>query len=269
MAFEGRLASKGDAAGARIARGQAIASYRQLADRYAAQIDLGEVLYYLAYELEQAGDLDRALAVYRELVAKAPDSKHVANAHIAFGEAAFAAAMNDPKAWATAEAEYRAAIAKPDSPVRAYALYKLAYCHWNNGQYPEALDAFKQAIGHAADHPGDANAANVARSARKDIIPVYAASGRPDRAFDFFASLDSSGDRDKALTMLAELARNLSDVGKTEDELTALRDLARRDDKKRFCDAVQREVDPIAAAPGPPQKLAREVAAENKRRCGP
>ena len=270
VALEATFKGKPDHEGPeRIARQKAIALYRQLADEYPKQVDLGEVLYYLAFEEEQDGDNEAALRVYREILDKAPKSKYAANAHLAFGEAAFIAAQGAPAQWQVAIAEYTAALATPDSPIVGYAHYKLGYCHWNDGNYQEALAAFQKAIAFAAAHSDNANAANVARSARKDMIPVYAASGRPERAFAFFDSVagDKPGERVKTLTMLDALGANLMDIGKPADALVVYRDLAHHDDKNHFCKSVQRQADCIAGAPGPAGKDAADLASWNRQRC--
>src|SRR5262249_15665364 len=44
-----------------------------------------EVLYYLAYEYEQANQLDDARKVYLELIQSWPQSKYIPNAYLAFG----------------------------------------------------------------------------------------------------------------------------------------------------------------------------------------
>ena len=86
-----------------------------------------EVLYYLAYEYEQANDLDNARKVYLELIQNWPQSKFIPNAYLAFGELFFNEAQGDPSKWALAEQSYTEVIKypPPDNKVWGYAHYKL------------------------------------------------------------------------------------------------------------------------------------------------
>jgi tetratricopeptide (TPR) repeat protein len=61
------------------ARKSAIKYYKQMAKSYSTYSKLDEVLYYLAYEYEQAGDLNEARKTYYELIEKAPKSTFVPN----------------------------------------------------------------------------------------------------------------------------------------------------------------------------------------------
>jgi TolA-binding protein len=68
----------------KAARKRAIEVYTLIVQDYPTAAQLDEVLYYLAYEYEQAGDSKNARAVYFELIQKAPSSKYVPNAYLAF-----------------------------------------------------------------------------------------------------------------------------------------------------------------------------------------
>src|SRR5690606_25343876 len=88
------------------ARKSAIKYYQQMVKSYSSYSKLDEVLYYLAYEYEQAGDLQNARKTYFDLIEKAPKSTYVPNAYLAFGELFFQEATADPSKWALAEAAY-------------------------------------------------------------------------------------------------------------------------------------------------------------------
>src|SRR5262249_40816932 len=84
-----------------------------------------EVLYYLAYEYEQANQLDQARKVYLELIQSWPQSKFIPNAYLAFGELFFNEAQGDPSKWQFAEQSYQEVIKypPPDNKVWGYAHY--------------------------------------------------------------------------------------------------------------------------------------------------
>ena len=146
------------------------------------------MLYYLAYEYEQAQDLENARKVYYELIQKAPQSKYIPNAYLAFGELFFNEAQGDPSKWELAAQAYQEVIKypPPNNKVFGYAHYKLAYVYWNKGEFPRALDEFKKTIDY-----GDAvRAAAERRAARR--TPRVATSSRSTRSRATRARLTTS-----------------------------------------------------------------------------
>ena len=215
------------------ARQSAIAYYRILTEQYANYSQLDEVLYYLAYEYEQAGDNDNARKVYAQLIHDRPQSKYVPNAYLAFAELFFNEAQGDPSKWETSRKAYEEVLKyKPETnKVYGYALYKLAYVHWNMGAYDKAIETFKRTIEYGTTYSQQPGAAKYAESARHDIIPVYALQGKPEAAFNFFRNLsgDKQGENVKTVGMLEELGQNYLDTGHYADAITMFRDLILRD----------------------------------------
>ncbi|RYZ61321.1 MAG: tetratricopeptide repeat protein, partial [Proteobacteria bacterium] len=74
---------------AKNARKNAIKYYTLVVKDYPNYPALDEVLYYLAYEYEQAGDNKNARRVYLDLINSRPKSKYIPNAYLAFGELFF------------------------------------------------------------------------------------------------------------------------------------------------------------------------------------
>ena len=154
-----------------------------------------EVLYYLAFEHEQANQLDDARKVYLELIQSWPASKYIPNAYLAFGELFFNDAQGDPSTWDLAEPSYTEVIKypPPDNKVYGYAHYKLGYVFWNKGDFARALSEFKNTIEYGVQYSTLPNAEQLATSARRDMIPVYALAGDPKRAYDFIKPLSGDG----------------------------------------------------------------------------
>ncbi len=162
------------------ARKKAIDYYTALKNGYPNYAQMDEVLYYLAYEYEQGQDYGNARKVYYELIQKAPQSKYIPNAYLAFGELFFNEAQGDPSKWDLAAGAYQEVIKypPPNNKVYGYAHYKLAYVYWNKGEFPRALDEFKKTIDYGNQYAQVPNAAQLAIAARRDLIPVYALAGR-------------------------------------------------------------------------------------------
>src|SRR4051812_45543543 len=224
----------------KLARKKAIENYTLIANDYPTYGQLDEVLYYLAYEYEQASDLKNARSVYFDLIKKRPDSKYIPNAYLAFGELFFNEAQGDPSKWDLAAQAYAEVIKypPPNNKVYGYAWYKLAYVYWNKGEFPRSLDEFKKTIDFGTQFASLPNAAQLAIAARRDLVPVYALSGRPDAAYNFFKNLsgDASGENAKTLKMMDDLGQNYLDTGHYPEAVALYHDLMSRDKGDKFCE---------------------------------
>ncbi|MDI1482159.1 hypothetical protein [Polyangium sp. y55x31] len=198
-----------------------------------------EVLYYLAYEYEQANQLDQARKVYFELIQNWPQSKFIPNAYLAFGELFFNEAQGDPSKWQLAEQSYQEVTKypAPDNKVWGYAHYKLGYVYWNQGEFPKALSEFKKTIEYGMQYQQLPNAKELANSARRDIIPVYALAAAPKAAHDFFKPLsgDTGVNNEKTLKMLDDLGQNYLDTGHYKEGIELYKDLMVRDRGPKYC----------------------------------
>ncbi len=198
-----------------------------------------EVLYYLAYEYEQAKDYDHARKVYFELIQNWAKSKYIPNAYLAFGELFFQDAQGDPSKWSFAEQSYNEVIKypPPDNKVFGYAHYKLGYVYWNEGDFGKAMTSFKNVIDYGNKFAQLPNATQLATSARRDIVPVYALSGDPKKAYGFFHPLsgDDGSANDKTFHMMDELGLNFLDTGHYPEAIALYQDLMTRDKGAKWC----------------------------------
>jgi len=221
------------------ARKSAIKYYKMMKDQYPNYSKLDEVLYYLAYEYEQAKDYDNARKVYYELIEKAPKSPYIPNAYLAFGELFFQEAQGDPSKWDLAAAAYKKVIEYPPPKNKAYgyARYKLGYAYWNKGEYALALNEFKAVVEFGDKYTDLPGAKQLAKSARRDTIPVYAVSGSPTKAYGYFKQIsgDKNGSDKKTIDMLNELGYAYLDTGHYPEGIALYRDLMTRDPGDRYC----------------------------------
>lgn len=193
---------------------------------------MDEVLYYLAYEYEQAGDFEKARKAYLELTENWKKSRFVPNAYLAFGELFFNEAQGDPGKWPVAGNFYNEVLKypAPENKLWGYAAYKLGYVEWNQGNYAEAIEQFKKVIEFGQKYAQLPNAKGLARSARRDIVPVYALSGDPAKAYSFFKPLsgDKGSSSKKTYEMMEDLGQNLIDTGHYPEAIVLYKDLIKR-----------------------------------------
>jgi tetratricopeptide (TPR) repeat protein len=224
------------------ARANAIKYYKVVANEYKTYPQLDEVLYYLAYEYEQAQNLDEARKVYLQLINDTPQSKYIPNAYLAFGELFFVEASSDPSKFELAKQSYMKVLEYKESEnkVWGYAQYKLGYVYWNLGErenFAKALDAFKKVIEYGDRHITEPGISALQKSARKDIVPVYALIGKPVDAYAFFKPLsgDKGSDNTATYEMMDNLGLNYLDTGHYPEAIALYEDLLQRDKGDKNC----------------------------------
>jgi TolA-binding protein len=200
-------------------RQEGITSLREIVDRAAggggyARTD--EVLFCLAYALQQSGELADARVRYERLITDFPRSRFRADAEIALGDAVFEA--QDLR---SAHAAYERVLALPRSRVTDYARYKLAWTQLNEGDAEAALTTIA-VLCRANDD------AKIVKEARKDLVRFYARARSPERARAFFDSVDAS---------------------QTETDLDLLADAYRTSGRESDCLALARGGDCSTTAP--------------------
>ena len=229
------------------ARRAAIERLAQFKRDYPDAPKLDHIFYQLAFEHEQDGNADLARKAYLELIQKAPKSDYVPNAYLAFGELFFQEAQGDPAKWALAIQAYREVVRypAPANKVHGYARYKLGYVFWNRGEHAEAMSELKKVIELADKFPTLPNAKGLAGAARRDLVPLYAASGAPEQAFRFFSQVsgDKSGESAKAIALMGELGVAYLDTGHYREALVLYKDLLGRDPGERSCGYQSRIVE--------------------------
>jgi hypothetical protein len=223
----------------KAAREKAIVYYTQMKNDYPDYSKIDEVLYYLAYEHEQGGNLKDARSVYFELIQKAPKSPFIPYAYLAFGELFFQESQGDPSKWDLAAAAYKEVVKYPPPTNKqfGYARYKLGYVFWNKGEYANALNEFKKVIEYGEQFTDVPNATQLAKAARRDMVPVYAVAGAPDKAYNFFkpVSGDKGGEQTKTVAMLNDLGLAYLDTGHYKEGIVLYRDLLSRDPGAKGC----------------------------------
>jgi cellulose synthase operon protein C len=202
------------------ARGEALAVYRSLLADYPSYPRRDEVLFVVAYDLYESGDKPAALKTYERLIAGHPTSRFVPDAYVQLGEHFFAA--NDLSR-ARAAFEHAARGAKPR--IYAFALYKLAWCDYNAGDYRGAIDKFQRVIAYSQEQaraqaggtPGDR--IQLASEALKDLVLPFAQLDEIDSAVAYFKEADGA----HALESTSRLATAYFESGKFEEAIRVYR----------------------------------------------
>jgi len=161
---------------------------------------LDEAIYFYAFELGQLKREAEMQEAYLRLIREYPTSKYIPNAYLSFADFKFANNQipDALKLYQKIVDGYK------DSPVYAYALYKMAWCYLNpigtaEPQYRESLNKFVETIGAtlAGKAGNEANAKQLRRDARRDLVKAYIHSGKPSQALAFFRKVGNGPKKDE------------------------------------------------------------------------
>lgn len=163
---------------------------------------LDEALYFYAFELGQLKREQEMKDAYIRLIQDFPNSQYIPNAYLSFADYYFG-----QNKIGDALQLYEKVITFKDSPVYAYALYKMAWCHLNpvgtaDPRYDLSLDFFVKTItatleGRAGS---EANAKQLRRDARRDLVRAFVMSGKPSKAWEFFQKVGDGPKEDENMS---------------------------------------------------------------------
>lgn len=163
---------------------------------------LDEALYFYAFELGQLKREQEMKDAYIRLIQDYPNSQYIPNAYLSFADYYFG-----QNKIGDALQLYEKVITFKDSPVYAYALYKMAWCHLNpvgtaEPRYDLSLDFFVKTItatleGRAGS---EANAKQLRRDARRDLVRAFVMAGKPSKAWEFFQKVGDGPKEDENMS---------------------------------------------------------------------
>lgn len=212
-------------------REQAIRTYARLVRDFPNYRQMDQVLFSLAFGLEEMRQFQRARQVYHRLIKGHPQSQFIPHAYLSFAEYYFG------------EGDMRAArqfynkvteIPPERNPVYGYALYKQAWALYNLEDFRGALTQFVRTVEFAQQNPESRDAANLARQSRRELVLPYSRVGTPRRALDFFRRYAT--DEDHAIEMLESLAELYYDTGNWPETIEVYHNLmAERSSGPKLC----------------------------------
>jgi tetratricopeptide (TPR) repeat protein len=190
------------------ARQGAIQTYARLVRDYPNYSRMDEVLFSLAFGLEEMRQFDRARQVYFRLIKGFPESRFIPYAYLSFAEYYFGEGEMEPaRQFYTKVTEFPA----ERNPVYGYALYKQAWVLYNLEDFRGALTQFARTIEFATQNPEARDAANLARQSRRELVLPYSRVGRPQQALEFFRRYAEN--EQQAYEMLESLGELYYDTG--------------------------------------------------------
>ncbi len=201
-------------------RQEAIRTYAQLVQDHPDFPRMDEVLFSLAFGLEEMRQVDRARQVYYRLIKNHPNSRFVPHAWLSFAEFYFGEGEME-----NANQFYSKVLEIPPerNPVYGYALYKKAWAAYNLEDFQTALEQFVRTIEYAQQNPDARDAENLARQSRRELVLPYSRVAPASRALDFFRRYTANNEQ--ALETLENLGELYYDTGQWPNTITVYQKL--------------------------------------------
>ncbi len=198
-------------------RKESLRLYQIILKSYPAYERKDEVLFVVAYNLYEAGQKPEAIQNYNTLIKQYPQSRFVPDAYVQMGEHFFTS--ND---LTRARAAFEKAASFKLPKLYPFAVYKLAWCDYNAGDYQGSIDKFKDVIAYSdAQSSGPRDRIQLKSEALKDIVLAYAQIDAIDSATTY---LHEKGG-DKALDYVNKLAATYFETGKFDQAIRVYKNL--------------------------------------------
>ncbi|MCK6506560.1 tetratricopeptide repeat protein [Myxococcota bacterium] len=214
---------------------KSIKLYRIILQNYPQYQRADEATFYLGSALQDIGEKDEAVKEFNNLVRTYPDSSYVPDAYVLIGEYYF----DNNNAYKALLAYQKAARYK-DNPKYAFAMYKLAWCYYNVGEYGKAIDTMKAVVAYSmADQGADKSKLTLQEEALKDLVRFFADAGDLQEAIDYFNKL---GKQDLIEAMLKRLASTYFENGEFEQAISTYRRLIAENPNGKLAPEYQNEI---------------------------
>ncbi len=217
---------------------KSIRLYQQILQNYPQYQRADEATFYLATAYQDTERPDDAVKEFTRLVRTYPESKWVPDAYVSIGEYYF-----DRNNAFKALVAYQKAAAYRDSDKYAFALYKLAWCYYNVGEYGKSIDTMKTVVAQSqpTTEGGQSNTKKIQlqEEALKDLVRFFADAGEMDEAYAYFNKL---GKKELIRSMLKRLAATYFEQGKFEQCIQTYRRLIAEDPQSKDAPDYQNEI---------------------------
>lgn len=204
---------------------RSIKLYRSILQNYPQYQRADEATFYLATALQDINRRDEAVEEFTRLVRTYSESGYIPDAYVQIGEYYF----DNNNAYKALLAYQKAARYK-ESEKYSFAMYKLAWCYYNVGEYGKSIDTMKSVVaysmtaqdGEAGSEAAQKKRLNLQDEALKDLVRFFADAGEMDEAYNYFNKL---GKKELIRDMLKRLAATYFEQGKFEQCIKTYRRL--------------------------------------------
>ncbi|MDY7232982.1 tetratricopeptide repeat protein [Hyalangium rubrum] len=174
-----------------------------------------EVLFSQGYNLYELNRREEAVKRYEELIRDFPKSQFVPDTYIQLGNHYFENNKLMP-----ARQNYEKARETGVPKIYAYAIYKLAWCDYNSGDYDAGLKKLQEAVDYA-DTRGE-ELGDLKTEALNDLTVFYVQLDQPKEALAYFKQ---KAPKKRQARLLSKTAVGLADAGHFDSAILMFRTL--------------------------------------------
>ncbi len=226
---------KADNAGSREWQEKSIRLYENILTNYPRYARADQATFFLGSALQDVGRREDSVEAFKKLVKLYQDSSYVPDAYVLIGEYYF----ETNNAYAALRA-YLKATSFTASEKYPFAMYKLAWCYYNVGDYTSAIDTMKTVVSYGQGMTAEQKkGVNLEDEALKDLVRFFADAGAMNDAYEYFTKL---GKKDLIQAMLARLATTYYEQGKFDQAIETYRRLIAEDPNGAKCPDYQGEI---------------------------
>ncbi|MEE2961253.1 MAG: tetratricopeptide repeat protein [Myxococcota bacterium] len=208
---------------------EALKLYNKIRKRYPRYPRKDEVYYNLGSALYESGNKTKGIKMFIRLLKERPKSTFAPDAWLQLGEHYF----NTTGKLTKAVKAYKNAAKSQKPRIYSYALYKLAWCDYNLGEYADSLKKFREVVEYSLGNTAPAKSGKMQsrdriqliEEALSDMIRTYSHLDAVEDAFDYYT--DKLG-KEKAYSYLRKLGKLYNAEGKSQTEIDLYRELNSR-----------------------------------------
>ncbi len=197
-------------------RSETMRLYETVLREYPTYERKDEVLFDLAKNQYETGKKDQAIKRYEELLKSYPSSRFVADTYVELGNHYFEVANILEKA----RFYYEKAYASSNLRIKAYALYKLAWCDFNAGNHEQALAKLEQTVDLAEKQGKEKAFTDLKNEALSDSVRMFVQLNRADDAIAYYKA---HAGKKKQISLTGKLAYALADAGHHDNAIKTFR----------------------------------------------
>jgi len=223
-----------DISGSRDWQNKSIKLYEGILRNYPRYGRADQATFFLGSALADTEREKEASDAFKKLVKLYPESSYVPDAYVLIGEHYF---END-NAYGALRA-YLKATGFKDSPKYSFAMYKLAWCYYNVGDYGKGIETMKAVVTYSMNNQNQGGHIQLQDEALKDLVRFFADAGAMNEAYEYFTKL---GKKDLIRSMLQRLAGMYFEQGKFDQAVDTFRRLILEDPSSEDNPEYQTEI---------------------------
>jgi tetratricopeptide (TPR) repeat protein len=196
-------------------RAETMSLYEDILRDYPQYELMDEVLFSQGYNLSELGRGEEAVKRYEQLIRDFPKSQFVPDAYIQLGNHYF-----DNNKLVPAKQNYEKARDTGVPKIYAYALYKLAWCDYNSGDYEPGLKKLHEAVDYAETRGEELG--DLKTEALNDLTVFYVQLDQPKEAIAYFKK---KAPAKRQARLISKTAVGLADAGHFDSAILMFRTL--------------------------------------------